>query len=473
MASKKNNPTPYLEYMPLEQLIRAPRNPKQHDLGTIHDSLTRFGFINPTLIDERTGKLVAGHGRLDTLQRLKAMGKNPPARVIEQNGSWLIPVIRGISFENDQEAEAYLLADNQLTMIGGWDEEELAQTLSDLAAQGEHMLQGIGWDADDLDEMLKKLGKDLENTPEIEEEPLDPADELLQKYQVKQGDLWQVGDHFISCNDCRTFEVVEAMLYAAGAKKVDGAFTSPPYAEQRSKKGEWYGGIPEDQYVQWWYTVQDNIGSCLAPMGSFFLNIKPNVVDGARVLYVFDLVLAMCRDWDWHLIDEFCWERLSAPGSWHNRFKNGFEPVYQFSKDTRINFFREAVATEGSGVAVHGGNKSTGNYYNTNNKVVEWDQVLPSNRIPSFGNASGEGHPAAFPVGLPEFFMRAFSESDSLWLDPFAGSGTVGVAAHKNGRSSLMIELEPKYVAVMLERMYKLTGETPIRAVSIPTTVLE
>jgi DNA modification methylase len=75
----------------------------------------------------------------------------------------------------------------------------------------------------------------------------------------------------------------------------------------------------------------------------------------------------------------------------------------------------------------------------------------------------GFGHPAAFPVGLPEFFIKAFSDSGSVWLDPFGGSGTVAVAALQNERRALLIELEPKYVAVSLERLMNLTGDAPTK----------
>lgn len=450
--------------MPLDQILRAPRNPKDHDLGQINKSIHRFGFVNPILINESTGRLVAGHGRVDDLQQLKASGKRPPQRIIEKDGKWLVPVIRGVSFENDDEAEAYLVADNQLTILGGWNDAELANILSDLSAKGEEMLDGIGFDTDDLDDLLKRLNREIEQEEKEQDEAevVQPAEVLLAKYDPRPGDIWQVGNHFIVNGDCRDIPTVMELMECAGVSSFNGVFTSPPYAEQRAKKAEWYGGIPEEEYVDWWGLVQANIAQFLSDQGSFFLNIKPNVVDGARVLYVFDLVSAMVREWDWLLIDEFCWERLGAPGRWHNRFKNGFEPVYQFSKTVNCEFYPDQVADKSrSGMAIHGGNNSTGNYYNTNNKTVEWDEVLPSNRIPSFGNAIGSMHPAAFPIGLPIFFMKAFSESDSVWYDPFAGSGTVGVAAERVGRKSLLVELSPRYVAVSLERLSIATGLAP------------
>ena len=145
-----------IEYMPLSKLRRWPRNPKDHDLGTLHQSISRFGFVSPIIIDERTGKLVAGHGRLDVLQQKKVAGEKPPARIKEVGDEWYVPVIRGISFNSDEEAEAYAIADNRTTELGGWDEVQLAEVLSDLAAAD--ALEGVGWDRDDVDQMLKLIG---------------------------------------------------------------------------------------------------------------------------------------------------------------------------------------------------------------------------------------------------------------------------------------------------------------------------
>src|SRR5437867_2323403 len=104
-----------IEYMPLSQLERWPRNPKKHADNTINESITRFGFVQPILIDENTKQLVAGHGRLDTLLKLKNEGDTPPERILAKDGEWFVPVIRGIGFKSEKEAEAYLVSDNQTT----------------------------------------------------------------------------------------------------------------------------------------------------------------------------------------------------------------------------------------------------------------------------------------------------------------------------------------------------------------------
>jgi hypothetical protein len=125
----------FIEYMALSQLRRAPRNPKAHDLALIGRSFARFGYVEPIAINETTGRIVAGHGRLDALEQRRAAGEPPPERIVVKDGQWRVPVLRGIRFETDAAAEAYLLAANQTTIAGGWQEEELARVLAELAAQ--------------------------------------------------------------------------------------------------------------------------------------------------------------------------------------------------------------------------------------------------------------------------------------------------------------------------------------------------
>lgn len=146
-----------IEYLPLSKVLRWPRNSKLHDFGAIHESYKRWGFVSPILIDEKTGRLVAGHGRLDTLQQAKASGSAPPDRIVVKDGEWFVPVIRGIEFTDIQEAEAYLIADNRVQELGGgWNEVDLAAILADHAAS-DRGLTAIGFDQDDLDAMLRRI----------------------------------------------------------------------------------------------------------------------------------------------------------------------------------------------------------------------------------------------------------------------------------------------------------------------------
>lgn len=122
-----------IEMVPLGDLVLADRNPKLHDVAALRASIERFGFVWPLLVDEATGKMVAGHGRLQALAEIRAAGGQVPTRVVARpDGEWEVPVLRGVAFRDAREAEAYLIADNRLVEVGGWDDSVLAAMLSDL-----------------------------------------------------------------------------------------------------------------------------------------------------------------------------------------------------------------------------------------------------------------------------------------------------------------------------------------------------
>jgi hypothetical protein len=148
-------PTMRVDMIPLTKLERWPRNPKLHDHTALSESINRWGYTQPILIDERSGKMVAGHGRLENLTAMKQAGGPPPERVqLGPGGEWLIPVLRGVAFKSDDEAEAYLLADNRIVEIGGWNDEELLRMLTSIAGVGNDLLQSTGFNERSL-ELLK------------------------------------------------------------------------------------------------------------------------------------------------------------------------------------------------------------------------------------------------------------------------------------------------------------------------------
>lgn len=450
------------DFIELDKAVGLQRNPKDHNIGDINTSVKRFGFLERVLINATTGHVLSGHGRIETLRKMKVQGSVPPQNVKVEQNKWLVPCDYVELAEEEEEAAAIAL--NRLVENGGWNEDLLTNILSDLAARGPENLEGIGFDTDDLDRMLSDLEIPEERGSEnLADSRIDDtgefANEMLVKWGVKEGDIWQIGGHLVACGSCRDLDFVNLVF---NGEKANVVMTSPPYAEQRKKR---YGGISEDEYVAWWESVQQGIQNILADDGSFFLNIKPNCKDGQRSLYVFDLVSAMVKEHGWLWIDEFCWQRLGVPGSWPNRFKNGFEPVYHFARIQKLKFRPYAVGSGDSGKRNAGksNNMSTGNYYNIATKELEWENALPSNVLPTFGNAVGWTHAAAYPVGLPEFFILAFSDPGDLVYDPFSGSGTTGVAAHINNRRAIMFEKLPEYTAIILERMLEVTDQQPER----------
>lgn len=156
VARKELNLERRTEYLPLSELASAKRNPKRHAGAEIAASLERFGYVESIALDERTGRIVAGHGRRDQLVAAREAGAAPPEGVRVDGDEWLVPVQRGWASRNNADADAYLVASNRLTELGGWDEGELAELLEGIAGSAAG-LDGVGYSQHELDELLAAL----------------------------------------------------------------------------------------------------------------------------------------------------------------------------------------------------------------------------------------------------------------------------------------------------------------------------
>jgi ParB-like chromosome segregation protein Spo0J len=154
-----------IELVPLAALATAfhPANPKSHDLPEIKASIARHGFTEPPLLDDRTGMIAAGHGRVEALLELEAEGADVPKGIYLGTGEgWLVPVLRGaLTTPDDTAAKAYLVTSNRLTEKGGWIAQGLADVLTELAAVDDGLV-GTGYDEADLDELLASLAPPTE-----------------------------------------------------------------------------------------------------------------------------------------------------------------------------------------------------------------------------------------------------------------------------------------------------------------------
>lgn len=158
-----------LEYLPLAQIMRAPRNPNGHDLPALAASIRRHGFVEPVVVDERTGFLVGGHGRLDVLAEMRDAGEQPPDGIMlgpdnKPQGDppcpeWLLPTILGWASRSDAEAEALLLSMMKLPKQPVAALDVLATMLDELSHSTELALAGTGYTPDDLDDILAGLSE--------------------------------------------------------------------------------------------------------------------------------------------------------------------------------------------------------------------------------------------------------------------------------------------------------------------------
>lgn len=251
---------------------------------------------------------------------------------------------------------------------------------------------------------------------------------------------------------------VGSMLRVLEDDSVDLIVTSPPYAERRKKA---YGGVPPEQYVEWFMPISAELLRVLKPTGSFVLNIKEGTEDGERQTYVYELAMALRRQ-GWLFIDEMIWHKTNPfPTGSKKRLKDGFERCYQFAKTKHFKFFPDAVRTKSASKWARdnerrknkGAHRTTnGSGMNMSRRVVG-ELVRPSNVVTMPSSSLNIGHPAVYPIGLPDFFVRLTTEAGDTVLDPFMGSGTTALAARGLGRRYVGLELSEEYLCLSAERI--------------------
>ena len=246
---------------------------------------------------------------------------------------------------------------------------------------------------------------------------------------------------------------------------IDLIVTSPPYADQRK---DTYGGVHPDKYVEWFLPIAAELKRVLKKEGSFILNIKERVMNGERHTYVLELILAL-RKQGWLWTEEYMWhKRNSYPGKWPNRFRDGWERCLHFTKDKHFAMYQDAVRVPmGDWSQSRLRNLSETDRRRDNSrvqsgfgkKIENWvgrELAYPDNVLHLATECGNQGHSAAFPVELPSWFIRLFTQPGDIVLDPFLGSGTTAVAAMQLDRRCIGIEISHKYAQIAQERIDEL-----------------
>ena len=261
------------------------------------------------------------------------------------------------------------------------------------------------------------------------------------------------------------------ILPALESNSIDLIVTSPPYADQRK---DTYGGVSADKYVDWFLPIADELKRVLKNEGSFILNIKERVVNGERHTYVLELILAM-RKQGWLWTEEYMWhKRNSYPGKWPNRFRDGWERCLHFTKSKHFAMYQDAVRVPmGDWSRTRLRNLSETDKRRDNSrvqsgfgkKIENWvgrELAYPDNVLYLATECSNRNHSATFPVDLPAWFIKLFTQPGDMVLDPFMGSGTTAVAAKQLGRRCIGIEIDPAYIEVAHSRLNEVQAQSPL-----------
>lgn len=437
--------TPRIEFVALAEIARWPRNPKRHDLDEIEASLRRFGFIDPIVFDEGTKRIVAGHGRAETLERMRERGQTPPRRVrVRDDGEWCAPVLRGVSFENEREAEAYLVASNRLVELGGWDDAGLAAILEDQRAID--ALEGTGFDTSALDELLAELdddgddeksdrskaledlaggrkGKKRTITEEDVEEREAAADAYYDKIsavrRARFGDVWKLGDHFLVCGDSGIPTTLDRVL--PDDAKVDAVITDPPYAIFGSSTG-----------------------------------IGASIADDRMVVPFFEMIVktaAMRARLFAHLLFFCDWRSWAALVEAHRRATLPIKNMVVWDKGGGLGSMYAQCHELVLFSVVDPPLTSIASRKVTGNRMVHAKNIVRENR------ATGDDRPhnASKPIALVRGFVERHTEPGELVLDLFIGGGTTLLACELTGRRCIGVDVEPKWIDTVIARWEKLT----------------
>ncbi|MGE0829236.1 MAG: site-specific DNA-methyltransferase [Hyphomonadaceae bacterium] len=419
-----------LEYAPPERLQARTDNPRLHSekqIARLMDSIRAFDFCAPVLVDA-DDVLIAGHGRLEAARRL---------------GLTRVPFVR-LAHLRGPEALALTLADNRLAELSTWDDALLKQSFKSIALDEGFDLTLTGFEAPEIDAHL--FGNDF--GAEADEEPCPPLDGPA---IARLGDLWTIGPHRLICADALAPEAYAALLDGALADQV---LTDPPFNVAIEGNVSGKGKIKHRDFVMAAGEMSEN--EFIAFLTKMFENVRNHAKDGALVYAFMDGA---------HL-----YELLSAARSaglaqkafctW-GKTNAGMGSLYR-SQTEHVGVFR-------AGKAAHRNNVQLGRF--GRNRTTLWSYP-GMNTFGANRQAALAAHSTVKPVGLLKDAILDASPRDGLVLDPFAGSGSTLLAAHRAQRRGAGIELDPLYVDVALRRLSTILKIDPIRADGVPWSKL-
>ncbi|CAB1367214.1 site-specific DNA-methyltransferase [Denitratisoma oestradiolicum] len=438
-----------IEMWPLDRLKPYQRNARTHSdaqVAQIAASIVEFGFTAPLLVSE-DGGILAGHGRLAAARKLHLDA---------------VPVVV-LDHLTATQRRAYILADNQLALQAGWDQELLAVELADLSAAGFDLaLTGFS------DEELADLLGDIEEAERADEAaPIgEPEDEDIPDVPAtpvsRAGDIWQLGAHRLVCGDSTDPAVVAALMAGDQARL---CFTSPPYGQQRN----YTQGIAD------WDALMRGVFAHLpmADDGQVLVNLGLIHRDNEVIPY-WDGWISWMRTQGWRRFGWYVWDQgPGMPGDWAGRLAPSFEFVFHFNRESRkpnkIVPCKHAgqelhLRADGSSTAMRGKDGEVGGWTHAGQPTQDYripDSVI---RVMRHKGKIGRDidHPAVFPVALPEHILLAYSDPGDVVFEPFGGSGTTILAAQKTNRVARAIELAPSYTDVAVKRFQQNHPDIPV-----------
>lgn len=409
----------------VSKLVPYERNAKLHgdeQVEKICNSIREFGFISPCLID-RDYNVIAGHGRIMAAKKI-GMSEVPCL------------FVEGLT---EEQRRAYIIADNRLTELGEWDMELVADELQELNEAGFNIeLTGFCLDDQIVDTSAiddRGIGEQLESILS-EKEPVS-----------KYGDVWQLGAHRLMCGDSTILTDVQKLMNGVAA---DLMVTDPPYnvaVKNSSGMTIQNDNLQDDDFYALIRDAISNAAMVMRPGAAFYvwhadsegLNFR-NAVKEAGLLVKENIIwvknhFTLGRQ-------DYQWKHEPCLYGWKDGAAHYFQNVRNISTIIKEKDLEEMSHDE---------------LVNLVGELVGDSTVWNENRP-----QSDDLHPTMKPVPLIERQIKNSSKQGWTVIDLFGGSGTTLLACENLGRACCMMELDPHYVDIIIERWEKLTGQKAV-----------
>jgi len=409
-----------IQTKPLSELQPAPYNPRTIDqatLAALSASISRFGLVEPVIWNQQTGNVVGGH------QRLKVL--------LDQGIETTDVVVVDLSPEDERTLNIAL---NKIT--GEFDLPKLASILEELQlADVDLSLTGFG--AEEIGEIFGEVRKGLFAEQEESfdaEEAIAQADLATGPTRVQPGDVWQLGPHKLACGDATDAPTWEKLT---AGKLAQAVITDPPYAvhyvggraAQQERIAKARRGIDQPSDAYW----DDMTPEAYRDLLVRSLSLAHSHSDEKSPLYLWFAsahlknVLECLAESGWQERNLLVWVKNNGAGALFAQYKHWYEPCFYAFK-------------QGQAPRWHG----------PTNESTVWHHDKPQ---------KNDLHPTMKPLALIERAINNATEPGQLVIDPFLGSGTALIAAHRSGRVCYGMDLDARYCDVILKRWEDFSGE--------------
>ncbi len=399
---KKNNPADQVEQWPIEKLVPYAKNSRTHSEDQIAQlaASIKEWGFTQAILVDEEAGIIAGHGRVMAARKL---------------GMDQVPVVVAKGWSEAQK-RAYVIADNKLALNAGWDNDLLALELGELNELG-FDVELTGFSDEEIKAMMPVEVTDgltdPDDAPAVQENPV-----------TVPGDVWVMGKHRLLCGDSTSIDDLAKLTQGS---LVDMWLTDPPYnvayegatKEKLTIKNDSMGDDQFRQFLRDAYTAADTV---MKPGEVFYIWHADSEGYNFR---------GAAKDAGWTVRQCLIWKKSSMVLGRQD---------YQWKHEPCLYGWKE-----GAGHLWAADRKQT--------TILEFDKPA----------RNGE-HPTMKPVALFEYQLLNNTKGGDIVLDSFGGSGTTLIAAEKNGRTAMIMELDPRYCDVIIKRWQEFTGKQATHA---------